>query len=64
MYAMLGTRSNLTFAVSVVSQHASNPDFLHWQAVKQIFRYLKGNLKLQLTFQRPLQVLSGYSDAD
>ena len=64
MYAMLGTRPDLAFAMSVVSRNASNPDFLHWQAVKRIFRYLKGSLKLQLTFRGPLQVLSGYSDAD
>lgn len=64
MYAMLGTRPDIAFAVSVVSRHASNPDSLHWQAVKRIFRYLKGSLKLQLTFRGPLQVLSVYSDAD
>ena len=64
MYAMLGTRPDIAFAVSVVSRHASNPDSLHWQAVKRILRYLKGSLKLQLTFRGPLQVLSGYSDAD
>ncbi len=29
MYPMLGTRPDLAFAVSVVSRHASNPDFLH-----------------------------------
>ncbi len=64
MYAMLGTRPDLAFAVSVISRYASNPNFLHWQAVKRIFRYLKGSLKLQLTFRGPLQVLSGFSDAD
>ena len=64
MYAMLGTQPDLAFAVSVVSQYASNPNFFHWQTVKRIFRYLKGSLKLQLTFRRPLQVLSGFSDAD
>ena len=57
-------RPDIAFAISVVIRHASNPDSLHWQAVKRIFRYLKGSLKLQLTFRGPLQVLSGYSDAD
>ncbi len=50
--------------MSVVSQHYSNPDFLHLQAVKRIFRYLKRSIQLQLTFRGPPQVLSGYSDAD
>ena len=49
MYAMLGTRPDIAFAVSVLSRHASNPNSLYWQAVKRIFRYLKGSLKLQLT---------------
>ena len=64
MYAMLGTRPDLAFAVSVVSRHASNLNSLHWQAVKRIFRYLKGSLQLQLTFRGLLQVLFGFSDAD
>ena len=41
MYAMVRTQPDISFAVSVVSRHASNPDSLHWQAVKRIFRYLK-----------------------
>ncbi len=64
MYVMLGTRSHISFVVSVVSRNASNPDSLHWQAVECIFRYLKGSILLQLTFRGPLQALSGYSDAD
>ena len=64
IYAMLGTRPDPAFAMSVVSRHTSNPDFLDCQAVKHIFRYLKGSLKLELTFEGPLQVLSGYSNAD
>lgn len=59
MYAMLGTRPDISFAISVVSRHASNLDSLHRQAVKRIFRYLKGSIQLQLTFRGPLQVLSG-----
>lgn len=64
MYAMLGTRPDLAFAVSVVSRDAFNPNSLHWLAVKRIFRYLKGSLQLQLTFRGPIQVLSGFPDAD
>ncbi len=50
MYAMRGTQPDLAFAVFFVSRHASHQDFLHLQTVKHIFRYLEGNLKLQLTF--------------
>ena len=64
MYAMLGTRPDIAFAVSVVSRYASNPTEDHWTAVKRIFRYLKGTLHLRLTFSGPLQPLCGWTDAD
>ena len=64
MYAILGTRPDLAFAVSVVSQYSSKPNDSHWQAVKRIFRYIKGTLDLQLTFRGPLTALTGYTDAD
>ena len=50
MYAMLGTRPDIAFAVSVVSRYSSNPDPGHWQAVKRIFRYLRGTINLKLTY--------------
>ena len=64
MYAMLGTRPDLAFAVSVVSRYAHNPTPKHWGAVKRIFSYLKGTVHLQLTFQGPLSDLIGYTDSD
>ena len=64
MYAMLGIRPDLAFAVSVVSRYASNPTDTHWKAVKRIFRYIKGTLPLQLTYKGHLQLLNGYTDAD
>ena len=53
MYAMLGTRPDLAYAVSIVSRYASRPNNSHWQAVKRIFRYIKGTLDLELTFKSP-----------
>ena len=64
MYAMLGTRPDLAFAVSVVSRYSSNPTEAHWSAVKRIFRYIKGTLDIQLTFRGLLSSLTGYTDAD
>ena len=64
MYAMLGTRPDIAFVVSVVSRYASNPTEDHWTAVKRIFRYLKGTLHLRLTFSKSLQPLCGWTDAD
>lgn len=64
MYAMLGTRPDLAYAVSVVSRYAHNPTKRHWGAVKRIFQYLKGTLNFQLTFQGTLSSLIGYTDSD
>ena len=64
MYAMLGTRPDIAFAVSVVSRYASNPDESHWKAVKRIFRYLNGTKDWHLVFRGELESLSGYTDAD
>ena len=41
MYAMLGTRPDIAYAVSVVSRYGSNLNEAHWKAVKRIFRYLR-----------------------
>ena len=64
MYAMLGTWPDLAYAVSVVSRYASRPNNSHWQAVKGIFRHIKGTLDLELTFKGPLESPTGYTDAE
>ncbi|GJX84109.1 putative RNA-directed DNA polymerase [Tanacetum coccineum] len=42
MYAMVCTRPDLANKVGVVSRFLSNPGKKHWEAVKWIFRYLRG----------------------
>jgi hypothetical protein len=65
MYAMLCTRPDLAYPISVVSQHMANPSLEHWIAVKRIFRYLQGTLQFKLRFGglSPHDVV-GYCDAD
>lgn len=64
MYAMIATRPDIAFALSVVSQFAQNPNDTHWKAVKRIFRYLCGTLDRGITVGRDREGLMGYSDAD
>ena len=65
MYAMLGTRPDLAFAVGVVSRYSSDPRPEHWAAVKRILRYLKGTREVALRYVGGMTVsLVGYSDAD
>jgi hypothetical protein len=51
MYAMLCTRPDLAYPISVVSQHMANSSLEHWIAVKRIFRYLQGTLHFKLCFR-------------
>jgi hypothetical protein len=50
MYAVMGTRPDIVFAMSTVTQFSENPGWPHWEAVKRVFRYLLGTKKLELTY--------------
>ena len=63
MYAMIGSRRDIAFAVSAVSQHSSNPGAAHWTAVRRIFRYLTGSRNLGLNYGGG-GYCGGYTDAD
>src|SRR6202522_752242 len=64
MYASLGTRPDITFAVQTVSRFSSKPGTVHWEAVRRIFRYLKGTRELWLMYGSKVRELEGYVDAD
>ncbi|CAM8986873.1 unnamed protein product [Rhodiola kirilowii] len=64
MYAMVCTRPDIAHAVGVVSRFLSNPDKKHWEAVKWIFRYLRGTSKLGITFGNEKPILVGYTGSD
>ena len=48
MYAMIGTRPDIAYAVSKLSQYMKNYGKQHWTAVKRIFRYLNGTKEYYL----------------
>ena len=64
MYAMLGTRPDIAYAVSLVSRYSANPTQAHWNAVVRIFRYLRGTVHYELVYKGSLQALTGYTDSD
>ncbi|XP_048490429.1 secreted RxLR effector protein 161-like [Beta vulgaris subsp. vulgaris] len=65
MYAMVCTRPDLAHVVSVVSRFMTQPGKEHWQAVKRIFRYLKGTADVGLIYGNDTECLvTGYSDSD
>lgn len=64
MYAMLGTRPDIAYAVSLVSRYSANPTPAHWNAVVRIFRYLRGTVHYELVYKGSLEDLTGYTDSD
>ena len=63
MYAMLGTRPDIAYAVGIVSQHCTNPNGHHWTAVKRIFRYLAGTQELGILYGGGARS-KGFCDSD
>ena len=64
MHLAVGTRPDIAFAVSTVAQFSTDPGLIHWEAMKQIYRYLIGTKKLALTFGEGKHGLEGFTDAD
>ena len=64
MYAMVCTQPDIAHAVGVVSRFMVNPGKDHWEAVKWVFKYLRGSSKLFLNFGDFKPVLEGYVDAN
>lgn len=65
MYAMIGTRCALAYAVGLISRFMNNPSADHWSAVKWVFRYLKGTQDVKLVFRKSEKfVVEGFYDSD
>jgi hypothetical protein len=63
-WAALATRPDITFAIGTVARFAANPGIAHWDAVKQIYRYLAGMRNLWLSYGKTKRVVEGYTNAD
>jgi len=64
MYAMICTRPDISYALSVTSRHQANPGLPHWTAVKNILKYLKRTKEVFLIYGRESElVVRGYTDA-
>lgn len=65
MYCSIGTRVDISFAVSLLSRFTKNFDSTHIHAVKRVYRYLNGTKHLWLTYgDTKGDELKGYGDAD
>lgn len=63
MYAMLGTRPDLAFAVGLLSRFSQFPTLIHWKAMVHAFRYLIGTKSLGILYKAGSTSLVGYSDS-
>ena len=52
MYAMLGTRPDIAYAVGALSQYSSNPGKAHLAAVNQLLRYLNATKHYKIVLSR------------
>ena len=64
MYAMICTRPDVSYALSMTSGYQSDPSESHWTAVKNILKYLKRTQDYFLIYGGDEElVVKGYSDA-
>jgi len=68
MYAAIGTRPDIQFAVTYLSQFLANPSETHWKAVGHIYRYLQGSPDKGITYDMlnggATFEPTGYTDSD
>ncbi|KDR75264.1 hypothetical protein GALMADRAFT_24757, partial [Galerina marginata CBS 339.88] len=68
MYAAIGTRPDIAYAVQKLSKYSSNPGNSHWTALKRVFRYLAGTRDRVLFYGGDVDedevIFSAYCDAD
>jgi hypothetical protein len=74
MYAALGTRPDITYAVAALSRYNSRPLAVHLTAAKRVLRYLKTTKAAKLCYTCSADYnhtgtseeleLHGYTDAD
>ena len=64
MYAMLCTRPDVSYALSVTSRYQANPGMEHWNAAKNILKYLRRTKDMFLVYGGDSElVVNGYTDA-
>ncbi|KAL4301844.1 hypothetical protein GQ457_10G007880 [Hibiscus cannabinus] len=64
MYAMICTRPDLSYALSMTSRYQANPGEGHWTAVKNILKYLRRTKDVFLVYGSEEELrIKGYTDA-
>ncbi|GKF75208.1 hypothetical protein Tco_0224652, partial [Tanacetum coccineum] len=62
---LTGSRPDLVFAVCMCARYQAKPTKKHFEAIKRIFRYLKGTIHMGLWYPKDNTMsLTAYADAD
>ena len=65
LYASIGTRPDIAFAVTRLSRYNANPTDEHHKYAQYILKYLKGTIKTRILYDGSSHAgLIGYSDSD
>jgi hypothetical protein len=64
MYLSVRSRPDIAVSVGILAKHVQNPRPIHWEAVKRIFRYLKGTVNNGLVVSGNNMRLTVFVDAD
>lgn len=65
MFLAIGTRPDISYAIGVVSRYLEHPSPAHVNAVKRIFKYIRGTVNMGIFYNSNDVVdFVGYSDAD
>lgn len=64
MFLAVGTRPDIAYSVSYLSQFNDRHSEEHWKAAKRVLRYLQGTKDKSLVFEKSNKPLTGLADAD
>lgn len=64
MYVAIGTRPDISFAVSKLASFLDCYRTIHWRAAIRVLRYLKGTRTMELSLGGSNIHLSGFTDSD
>ncbi len=64
MYAMLCTRLDISYALSITSKYQANLGERHWTAVNNILKYLRRTKDMFLFYEDGELLVQGYLDAN
>jgi transposase InsO family protein len=64
IYLMMGTRPDISWTVSKLSQYLDKPGRQHINALKHLFRYIRGTKSYGIVYSPTDGCLTGYTDSD